>query len=573
MMDRALTSMSGAARHASLSRRVWLWAALAAIAVSWIVLGGFRGLYNPDEGRYAEIPREMLATGDWVIPHLNGLVYIEKPPLQYWATAVAYQLFGQSDWSARLYAALAGLATVLVTAWLARRLFGSAAAWRSGIVLGSSLLMLLMSHQLTLDMGLTLFMTLTLAAFCVAQLESTSPRARRGWMLAVWASAACAFLTKGLVAGALPVLTLIGYSALHRDLGPWRRLHPVSGIALFLAIVLPWLVLIQHRLPSFFDFFFVREHFERYLTLVERRYQPWWFFGEVLAAGSLPWIVPVVRAIVTGWRGSEPPGRFDARRLLWAWSVVVLVFFSASDSKLIPYILPMFPALAVLVGTSEERRLAADLRITAAGLIVLGAAVAIGAAVLPQLLHDPAKAPYFVRIRGPLALIAFAAVAGGAAVLWLGRPVRGRDASAGVSERAMPLVAALGAAGYVTFVGVLWAASALAPLYSGESLVRQLSPALRDTPVVYGVRLYDQSLPFYLRRTMTLVDYRGELDFGLTLDPHKGIDTLAAFEPRWRGGGQALAVMSPDTYRVLAADGQPMVVRARTPKELIVSRY
>jgi len=581
-MDRLLTGVPGATHRASLARRVWLWVALAGIAASWLALSGFRGLYNPDEGRYAEIPREMLATGDWVIPHLNGLVYIEKPPLQYWATAVGYEVFGLGNWSARLYTALCGLATVLVVMALARRLWGAAAAWRSGIVLASSLLMLLMSHQLTVDMSLTLFMTLTLGGFCVAHHERTPPRARRGWMLAVWASAACAFLTKGLLAGVLPILTLIVYSALNRDLAPWRRLHPRSGMALFLAIVLPWLILIQHRLPAFFNFFFIREHFQRYLTLVERRYQPWWFFGEVLAAGSLPWIVPMVRALLTGWRASEPRGRFDARRLLWAWSVVVLVFFSASDSKLIPYILPMFPSLAVLVGTAEERRLAADLRITAAGLIVLGAAVAAGAALLPQLLHDPATATYFLGIRGPLALIAFAFVAGGVAALARGRgrhsqpadgEARAPDRAVDRPARAMPLVAAVGAAGYVSFIGVLWAASALAPLYSGEPLVKQLSPALRETPVVYGVRLYDQSLPFYLRRTMTLVDYRGELDFGLTLEPHKGIDTLAAFEPRWREGGQALAVMSPDTYGALAARGLPMTVRARTPKELIVSRY
>ncbi|HYK25406.1 MAG TPA: phospholipid carrier-dependent glycosyltransferase, partial [Steroidobacteraceae bacterium] len=237
MTDRALPSAAGATRRASFSR--WTCVAVALVIASWIALGGFRGLYNPDEGRYAEIPREMLATGDWVIPHLDALVYIEKPPLQYWATAVSYELFGLSNWSARLYTALCGLATVLVVMALARRLWGAAAAWRSGIVLASSLLMLLMSHQLTLDASLTLFMTLTLATFCVAQHERTSPRARCGWMLAAWASAACAFLTKGLLAGALPVLTLIAYSALHRDLGPWRRLYPVSGIALFLVIVMP----------------------------------------------------------------------------------------------------------------------------------------------------------------------------------------------------------------------------------------------------------------------------------------------------------------------------------------------
>ncbi len=583
----AMTETAGpAALGSTLTRRVALWTALAAIAVSWIVLCGFRGLYNPDEGRYAEIPREMLATGDWVIPRLDGLVYIEKPPLQYWATAMGYEIFGRSNWSARLYAGLCGLATVLVTMGLARRLKGPAAAWRSGIVVASSMLVLLMSHQLTLDMSLTLFMTLTLAAFCRAQHGATPAGARRGWMLLAWASAACAFLTKGLIAGVLPVLTLIGYSVLHRDVHPWRRLHPIAGIAIFLGVTLPWLALIQHRLPSFFDFFFVREHFERYLTRVEQRYQPWWFFGEVLAAGSLPWVLPVARALVTGWRATEPAGTFDAGRFLWVWSSVVLVFFSVSDSKLIPYILPMFPALAILVATADERRLVADLRWTALGLVVIGIALAIGAALLPRLLHDPAKAPYFLGVRGPLLLIACAAAAGGGTALRLASARAAREGYAAHREAAdarpvadcsaragtLPLAATIGAAGYLSFSGILWAACALAPLYSGEPLVAQLSAALRDTPTVYSVRMYDQSLPFYLRRTVTLVDYRGELDFGLKHEPRKGIDSLQEFEPRWRAGGQALAVMSPGTYAALAADGLPMVVRARTPKELIVSR-
>lgn len=550
-----MTERRGAPTGPSVARQAAAWTALALIAASWIALCGFRSLFNPDEGRYAEIPREMLATGNWVVPHLDGLAYIEKPPLQYWATAVCYEVLGESVWSARLYTGLCGLATVLVTMLLARRLWGTAAAWRSGIVLASSMLVLIMSHQLTLDMSLTLYMTLTLAAFCIAQDPRAAPSARRGWMLLAWASAAAAFLTKGLIAGVLPVLTLIAYSVLHRDASPWRRLHPLAGLALFLALTLPWLVLIQHRLPSFFDFFFVREHFERYLTPVEQRYQPWWFFGEVLAAGSLPWLLPALRALLTGWRAREAPGQFDARRLLWVWSLVVLAFFSASDSKLIPYILPMFPAVALLIGTAEERRLAADLRATGVALALLGLALAVGDALLPRVLHVAATAPYFLGIRAPLALIALAALAGGAAAA-----VR-------------PCAAIIGAVGYVSFAGVFWAACLLAPLYSGAPLAEQLSPALREAPDLYSVRMYDQSLTFYLRRTATLVDYRGELDFGLRRAPARAIDSLGAFEPRWRAGGQALAVLSPRTYGTLAADGLPMIVRARTPKELIVSRF
>jgi 4-amino-4-deoxy-L-arabinose transferase-like glycosyltransferase len=538
---------------------------LLMLAGSWLALCGFRPLYNPDEGRYAEIPREMLASGDWVIPRLDGLVYIEKPPLQYWATAIAYEVFGASDWSARLYAGLCGLATVLVTAGLAFRLWGAAAAWRSGIMLASSLMVLLLSHQLTLDMSLTFYMTGAIAAFCMAQEEGTGAGARRGWMALAWASAAGAFLTKGLVAGVLPVLTLIGYSVLHRDPKPWVRLAPLPGCALFAVLALPWFVLIQHRLPSFFDFFVVREHFQRYLTLVEARYEPWWFFVEILALGSLPWVMPAVRALASGWRASVPRGRFDARRFLWVWSVVVFVFFSASDSKLIPYILPLFPGLALLMGSAADQRLRADLRATATGVALAGLALGLSTLLLPRLLHDPAslhnpaRVPYFLAMRAPLALIAVIALAGGVLV----RCLRGGSLS---------LTVGIGATAYAIFIGISWAARVLAPIYSGGPLVAQLSPELRDTATVYSVRMYDQSLPFYLKRTVTLVDYRGELDFGLSLEPQKTIPALAQFPPRWRGATQALAVMQPPTYATLARDGLPMVVRARSPDELIVSR-
>jgi len=558
----AATPASGPGRifRASHARHcATLAAILLAWAISWLVLCGFRPLFNPDEGRYAEIPREMLASGDWVIPHLDGLVYIEKPPLQYWATALVYELFGERDWSARLYTALCGLGTALITAALARRLWGAAAAWRSGIMLVTSLMVMLMSHQLTLDMSLTLFMTATLAAFLLAQEHNLAARARRAWMALAWASAAGALLTKGLIAGVLPILTLGAYSVLHRDLKPWRCLAPLIGLGVLAALTLPWFVLIQHRLPSFFDFFIIREHFQRYLTLLEARYEPWWFFVEVLAAGSLPWIAPALRALARDWRASAPSGGFDVRRFLWVYSVVVFVFFSASDSKLIPYILPMFPAVALLAGSAPEPRLRADLRATGTGMLIAGVVLAVAVLLLPRFLHNPERAPYFLGIRAPLGLAAGLMLAGGVLV----RRLRGGS---------LPLTVAVGGTAYAIFIAVSWAARLLAPIYSGGPLLAQLAPALRSTPTVYSVRMYDQSLPFYLRRTVTLVDYRGELDFGQSLEPYKSIRTLTAFEPLWRGSSQALAVMQPVTYAGLLRDGLPMVVRARVPNELIVSR-
>jgi 4-amino-4-deoxy-L-arabinose transferase-like glycosyltransferase len=526
-----------------------------AFALSWFALLGVRPLFNPDEGRYAEIPREMLVTGNWLVPHLNDLVYIEKPPLQYWATALSFELFGTNVWAARFYTALCGLCTVLVTAALARRLWGSVAAWRAGIMLASTLGLVVLAQQLTLDMSLTFFTTLTLAGFCIAQEAHTGEARRRHWMWFAWASAAGAFLTKGLIALVLPALTLIAYSLLYRHWKPWRRLSMLTGIALFALIAAPWCVLMQRHVPQFFDFFFIREHFQRFLTRIEDRYEPVWFFVPVLALGCLPWILPAGRALGSAWRIAESPTDFDPRAFLWVWSIVVFVFFSMSDSKLIPYILPLLPALALLMVSADEAQLQRDLRSTCSGVIAAGFVLVVAAGILPRLLHDPARALYFGELRLPILAMGLVALAGG----WIAR---------GRSEPA----AAIGVTAYLCVVILLGSARLVAPLYSGASLAAQISRAIMPGTPIFAVRTYDQTLPFYLGRTMTLVDSRGELDFGLTLEPQKTLDSLEAFVPRWLREPDALAVMEPDTYALLQRQGLPMVVRANAPGRLIVSR-
>ena len=524
-------------------------------AVSWFALLGERPLFNPDEGRYAEIPREMLVSGDWLVPRLNNLVYIEKPPLQYWATATSFELFGTNVWAARLYTGLCGFSTVLVTAWVAWRLWGTAAAWRAGIMLGSTLAVSVMSQQLTLDMSLTFFTTLTLGTFCVGQDARAGAASRRRWMWLAWTGAGAAFMTKGLVALVLPALTLCAYSLLYRHWKPWRRLSLTAGLVLFVLIAAPWCLLMQRHVPQFFNFFFIREHFQRFLTRIEDRYEPVWFFIPVLALGALPWLLPAARALATGWRAAKTATDFDPRALLWVWGIVVFVFFSASDSKLIPYILPLFPALALLMASGEEAALRRDLRRTSLGVMAAGAILVVLAGLLPHLLHDPVRAAYFVQLRLPILGMGLIAIAGG----WIAR------------SRPEP-TAALGMTAYMCFYLLLASARVVAPLYSGAALAAEVIPAIMPGTPIYSVRTYDQSLPFYLGRTMTLVDSRGELDFGLKLEPQKTLVSLEAFEMRWRAEPTAFAVMEPDTYALLQGQSVPMVLRASTPGRLIVSR-
>jgi 4-amino-4-deoxy-L-arabinose transferase-like glycosyltransferase len=546
----------------------WFSVALAACAAMWIIGLGFRGLFNPDEGRYAEISREMLASGDWVVPHLDSYVYIEKPPLQYWITAASEAVFGQNDWAARLYTGLCALLTVYTVWALIRREWGAVPAARGAIMLGSSLGFVLLGHQLTLDMSLTMFTTLTIAGFCNAQRAEHWQR----WMLLSWAAIAGAFMTKGLIGGVLPAFTLVGYSLLQQDGTPWRRLLLLRGAVLLAILCLPWLILIQHRLPQFFQFFFIREHFQRFLTKIEVRYEPWWYFIPILLFGVLPWLVPALRSLATDWRRGAPGPAFDLRRFAWVWCVVVFVFFSASDSKLSTYILPMFPMLALLMATAATTRLDADLRATGIGMIVLGVVLLAAAALLPWMMHqlqwapyfadrrpDPLRVPVFLGIRPAVALMGVCSAGTGIVARWA-RP-----------DGIRPTLA-IGLGGFATWAAGLWAAAVLTPIYSGAGLFVQLPDSLRQGVPVYSVRTYDQSLTFYLRHPVTLVQYDGELEFGKALEPSKSIATLAAFEPVWRDSSQKLAVVEWVTYREMVSRGFPMVIRASASHDLIVSR-
>jgi 4-amino-4-deoxy-L-arabinose transferase-like glycosyltransferase len=296
----------------------------------------------------------MVASGDWTTPRLNDIKYFEKPALQYWATAAAYTLFGEHQWTARLWSALTGFLGVLMVFFTGRRLFGEEAGWNSALVLASSLLYVLIGHVNTLDMGVSFLLSAAVCAFCLAQSDASAARERRRWMLAAWAALALALLSKGLIGLVLPGAALVLYILIERDWRLARGLHLAPGLALFLAITVPWFVAVSLANPEFARFFFIHEHFERFLTKQHGRYQAPYYFLPVLLAGMLPWTVTLVDALARAWKRA-PEKRFQAQRFLLLWAAVVFVFFSASSSKLVSYILPLFPALALLTGARLAR--------------------------------------------------------------------------------------------------------------------------------------------------------------------------------------------------------------------------
>jgi 4-amino-4-deoxy-L-arabinose transferase-like glycosyltransferase len=537
-------------------RERWLYSALAALlTLLWLATLSTRPLFNPDEGRYAEIPREMQSGGDWVVPHLNGLAYIEKPPLQYWATALSIRLLGPSEFAARLYSALAALGTILL-AWLAaRRLWGLEAGWRAAAVLSGMLIFVVLGQLLTLDMSLTFYMTLSLAAFLAAQQAAQA----RPWMLLAWAATGLGVLTKGLVAAAIPGAVLILYSLYSRDVAPWRRLHARWGLPLLLVITVPWHWLAARRLPDFLEFFFVHEHLARYLTPIADRQEPWWFFGGVFLAGSAPWTLPALRVLGGGWRRQASPAAFNPTLFLWIWVVFIGVFFSLSDSKLMPYILPLMPALALLIAALPAQALKRDLLFTAILTLIAGLGLGLASLNWASVIASSDRSAYFLPLAGALRQIALLLAVSGAFVLVQGA----RDATrAGVF---------LGAGWCLAWLLLIRAAASVAPIYSGVALAAALPAADRDAPV-YSVGTYDQSLTFYLRRTVTLVGYRGELDYGLRKEPGAEIADVAEFLRRWSSPTQAFAVMEKAMFDDLKSRGVPMRLVAQTVNRVLVAR-
>jgi 4-amino-4-deoxy-L-arabinose transferase-like glycosyltransferase len=489
-----------------------------------------------------------------VIPHLNGVAYIEKPPLQYWATAVSFGLLGTSEFTARLYAAMTAFGTLFLMWLAARRLWSDAAGWRAAAVLAGMLMFVVLGNLLTLDMSLTFYMTLSLAAFLLAQ-QAARPR---HWMLLAWGAAALGVLTKGVVAAAIPAAVLILYSAYSKDLSPWRRLYATWGLPLFLAITVPWYWLAARRLPDFLQFFFVHEHVARYLTPSADRQEPWWFFIVFLFAGSVPWTFAALRALGNGWRRAPQAG-FNPTLFLWIWLVFVCVFFSLSDSKLIPYILPAMPALALLIAALPEAKLKRDFQLTA--MLTLIAGLGLGSASLQwsSVIASSDRSAYFLPLARTVVEIALLLAVSGAFVL-----LRcARDATrAGVF---------LAVGWSLAWLLLIRGAAQVAPIYSGVGLAAALPATDRDAPI-YSVGTYDQSLTFYLRRTVTLVAYRGELDYGLGKDPGAEITDVEEFLRRWSPPAKAFAVMEMTMFDELKRRGVPMRLVAQSVTRVLVAR-
>jgi len=463
-----------------------------ALAVSVMVLLfglGHRALWDPDEGRYAEMAREILVLNDWVTPHLNYLNYFEKPMLHMWLEALSFKLFGVSEWAARLVSLLTALGGAALVGFMARKLWGRRAGLIASLVLITSLEYFFLASAVDINMTLTLFITAAMVFFRLGQKEK-----KAAWFYLSWISMALAVLTKGPIGIILPGGAICIYVLISKRFSLSRESKPVQGIFLFLLIALPWYLLVSIRNPDFFSFFFINQNIQRYAASNEHN-QPFFYLFLVILAGALPWTL-LLPSTLRKIRNKTVP---DEVLFILIWFSLIFLFFLPSHSKLATYILPCFPPLALIISYSlKDSPLTGGISLYLAG--ALWACMGTASLVFPALaglgfIHAslPGIAP-LVRIGLPAGVIIISGVAIG---LWLGK---NHDAVVGLAAMSIALM--------ITSV-------VFAPQWDSQRSTKILVQDLPPSAKLFTYKEYEQSSSFYANRRVGLVMCRGELDFGI----------------------------------------------------------
>jgi 4-amino-4-deoxy-L-arabinose transferase-like glycosyltransferase len=501
-------------------------------------------LWEPDEGRYAEIAREMVVDHDYITPRNNFVRYFEKPPLVYWVTAASLTVFGRNEFAVRLQAAIASIGQVAITGALAEGMFGANTGVLAALALGLSPLFFAFARFATPDPALAFFLTAAMACFYKGAQSSEFPGGIDGrWMLVAAAMLALGTLAKGPVAlvlgGAIAMLWL-AWEGRSRDVLeiPWLKC-----IALYLTLTLPWFIVVAWRNPGFIHFFIIHEHFERYIASTEHSWGPW-FYVPITIAGTWPWFYFAPLALTSStvpflpslWRfGGKTPaaqsGGIDSENasaraaihFLLIWFAVILVFFSIPRSKLGEYILPGLPPIGILAGRGlarmgkipvvQRRKLLmifaginAAVAITIAATILAGLATGLNRALARD------------------AIIATAAMlAGGIAPLFFAR------------GKALTVTLPLAISAIVGMGAGIDARERVASLVSYRNLAGLVAPYANRGCRLMSYRHFEQALPFYTGVRETLVNYRGELEpFGPLHDPSGNVfATVTQLKKAW----------------------------------------
>jgi len=299
-----------------------------------------------DEAMHASTSKDMVLSGDWITPRYNNENFYDKPPLHNWLVAIAFLVFGFSEFAARLPAALFGTGCVMITYWLARRMFGPVAAFLSALVLATSAEFIILSRVVVHDISLAFFDTLALTLFFIGY---KSERHRKPAFLIGYAALGLAVLAKGPVGLAIPMMIIGLFLIYHRQLGFLKEMQIGWGVLIFLVVAAPWYILISQRNPDYTEYFFLKQNVGSFLSQQSRHPKPFYYYIPVLMGGLFPWSLFLPLAVYRAFRKRSMENS-DGLIFALIWFGVVFIFFSMASSKLGTYILPLFPAASLLVG-------------------------------------------------------------------------------------------------------------------------------------------------------------------------------------------------------------------------------
>jgi 4-amino-4-deoxy-L-arabinose transferase-like glycosyltransferase len=339
-------------------------------------------LIEPDEARYSDIPSLMNRTGDYITPHLNHVVYLEKPPLCYWATALLFKIFGENEFSSRLFVALCAWGCIFLVYRIGVFFHDEKTGLYSAGVLSTFLYHSYLGKINILDMPLAFFVGL---ATWAGYRYFAGDCQRKGWLYLLYLNGALAFLTKGLIGIVFPFAIMILWLSISKRWHDILRLFSPVGMIIFLLISCPWIILVQKANKDFLWFFFIREHFLRFTTTLHARNQTILFYIPVVVLGTVPWSAFLVKALKEGTDKRAPLFKATEKHFLLIWIFFIFIFFSVSSSKLVPYIAPIFLPIAIIFGhlfrvyedrnvsleKSRGRRLLYDLPIILQSLIFI----------------------------------------------------------------------------------------------------------------------------------------------------------------------------------------------------------
>jgi len=516
---------------------------------------GVRPLMEPDETRYAEVPREMIESGDWITPRLNGMRYFEKPPLGYWLNGLSILAWGENAFAVRLPSALAVGLSALLLLFLVRQACPREEEWAgplAGLILLTSVEVLAVGTFAVLDSMLAATLTLTMVCLFLASRAERGTSQRALFLSAAGVSCGLAFLTKGFLALVVPALAMGGYLVWERR---WRDLLTLAWLPLLVATLttLPWGLAIHSQEPDFWNYFFWHEHVQRFLGGAEAQHQePFWSFVLTAPAMFVPWAFLLPAAGLGLWRGTPQAAPRTFIRFCLCWFFLPFLFFSLSSGKLLTYILPCFPPLAILVSLGLLAALRGGqvkaFQVGAKATALLSALSAIALLVVQTVGLEGVAPPYSQRWQWLLGLIAILTLA----ILPLA-------ACRAVQPGRRLLLFGLSPVLLMAAVGFIMPDQVSEKKSPGALLIRHRDEITADTVVLSDEEPL-RAVCWYLQRSdVLLVNAAGELAYGLGSAEAQGrlLDLPAAKARILAHPGKIVLVARARNYRRFSAELPP----------------